>query len=422
MARKESSPFIPLLSIFAILFSIIAVSVAIKKPQIFSPEADTGVELHVRLSKSYIAPGESYIFQAIQRNNAGTPYSGYLDVKSTVCNSSGTNCSTSTGTWKNFDGSSIWVNSGAFTVNVPSNFPSVVIKAQWKPKDSTVWSNEAKLNVGTTWGLKDTTKFWVFFTSKKEFKGVNRVFNQNFTTNIWHSGSQSICGLTGRIMYFQKSNVYGYWEPRMPWYNRSYDRNLSFYLQNWRRPSGWHDNYLTSIGAKVHTRSSTLSDSNVTQTMRFGSGSSSIPSYMLVPRWIQSGYGVGTNQARVGKLSGNQNICNMTVSTHNSIWSIHGDIVTLQTPKYNGPALRIKFYEGSSNYRLSGKDAGEMLREDWWFVENQGLVRIDVKNFGPLNYFGTHKNLKNNCIYDSDCLKNEVIQEPHVTLTRSDFL
>jgi hypothetical protein len=436
MARKKAKHFLPFLSLSVLLFAVIAATFSIKKPQIFSPGADTGVELHVRLSKSYVAPGESYIFQAIQRNNAGTPYSGYLDVKATVCNSSGSSCSTSTGTWKNFDGSNIWVNNGAFTVNVPSNFPPSVIYAKWKPKDSTKWSNGnqyTQLNIGTTWGLKDTQKFWIFWTDRKKYSGRNNIYGQNFDAWISHSTVTTACGLSGRWMYYEKSNSHGYWGPRTPWYNRNYNTNFKWFLPSWRRASGWHDTYLTAYGGIVYSPLTQQFSSDGVQKMKFfWNDTTVIPYYILSPRWVQSGYGAGTSRAVVGKISANEanysttSMCGVQKTSGEGIWSIHMDIRTLTIKRnngmtsYNGPALRIKFYEGVKTYRNTSGD-NEFLREDYWFIENVGLVRIDTKNFGSRNDENKYTSLKKPCIQDPDCLYHEEMQNPHVTMTRSDY-
>ena len=410
-------------------------SVAVRYRQTWLSKGDVSNKLQVRISKSYIVPGESYYFYATNRNtNAG--YSGTLEVDATFCDQYGKNCQTYKGPWKNYDGSVINVSNGFFVVNVPGNTGKSVVKARWRPNANWDWSNEVKTNIGTTYGLKNTKNFWIFWTDEKEYLGSNNVYNKTFKTWIRFSSPTTTCGVTGRWMFHKKDNEYGYWGPKTPWYSvRRYDTDFKWFLPSWKKTAGWHDTYLTAYGGPVYAPlNKNFNDNYIIYSMKFATNDPTLPNYMLSPEWIQSGYGVGTNKARYGKReSTNPNICDIPIPTEESIWSIHGDILNLTikrnngTTSYNGPALRIKFYEGAKTY-MSPNSPNEFLREDYWFIENVGLVKIDVKSFG--NWQGplptptptpSDYNIKKNCKDDSDCFINEVMQAPHVTLTRADY-
>ena len=92
---------------------------------------------------------------------------------------------------------------------------------------------------------------------------------------------------------------------------------------------------------------------------------------------------------------------------------IHADILDVNLPQYQGPVLRYKFLEGGQNFTTDATKWG--LREDWYFVKNMGLIKIEAKYFGPVAGV-------NSCQQDTDCLMNETMASPHIRLTRSDLL
>ena len=156
--------------------------------------------------------------------------------------------------------------------------------------------------------------------------------------------------------------------------------------------------------------------------MKFGSLNSAYPGYEVSPKYFGTGYGYANSSQVHIKRSYNRVInpsyldLNPTANPH--LWAMHIDKRNLVIKNkagavtYNGPAIRIKYYEGSSTY-LSNSGDNELLREDYWFIKGVGLVQVDVKNFGNV---GRDSIKKYNCSEDPDCMQNEVIQYPHARM------
>ena len=115
------------------------------------------------------------------------------------------------------------------------------------------------------------------------------------------------------------------------------------------------------------------------------------------------------------------NFCDFTggetwITDHN--WIVHADILNIRIPadeslpaKYEGPAFRTKFYEAFPGFTTDDTRPG--LREDWYFIKDVGLVRIDQKWFSV-----PHNTL---CTQDPDCLINEMMENPHLRLERAEY-
>jgi hypothetical protein len=162
-----------------------------------------------------------------------------------------------------------------------------------------------------------------------------------------------------------------------------------------------------------------FSDSAKYTQYRYTSNEPTLPGYYLTPEWVGGSWGVGNSKASNTVAPATGNICSMSASNPTTgTWAVHADFLPLSLPKYNGLALRLRYFEGTSDF-MSPSTTGNWLREDWWFIENVGLVRIDTKQFG--NYSG-FSNWILPCSSDPDCLVNDVIQNPNVTMTRADFL
>lgn len=105
--------------------------------------------LHIRLSRSYLVPGESYTLFAVADAKTNTFYQGNLEVQVTSCDVNGANCVSSTGPWRNYDGSTILVNS-AFTVTIPTNTQPGTYTMRFRPLPNPLnleWSNQAQINI-----------------------------------------------------------------------------------------------------------------------------------------------------------------------------------------------------------------------------------------------------------------------------------
>ncbi len=378
--------------------------------------------LNVRVSKSLVSPGDTYTLYVQDKNALTTPYNGLLDYELTFCPAaSPTNCSVSTGKW------GPTVTNGGATVTVPSNISLGVWKTRFKPASSTWdYSNQIQINVGTTYGLEDSTQYWVMPTTSVTYQGTNYTYNTPFSTVIGFLPSANLCGETGQTMYFMKDKPEGYWDPRLPWWEgiRSIDysqKNLHWHLVNWQQKPGWYDEYLTAQGDERYLYNPldpfNYSTNFQTKTNQYRY---QFPNYFLTPKWVGGGWGHGINNALVQNASPTTLFCDITINSTNppGTWAVHADLTTLNYPGYSGPALRYKYYEGQSGFSLDRSLLG--LREDWYFVKNIGLVRIDSKSFGPT--FTNSLVSRQPCLDDPDCLVNEYMTSPHVSLTRSDFL
>lgn len=378
--------------------------------------------LYIRVSRSYVDPGESYILYVLSSKSPFAGYTGLLDVKVTSCPASNpTECTTTTGPWGDY-----YVENGSVLIDLPPDFQPGIFKAKYKPRDSSwEWSNEIQVNVGTTFGLEDTKNYWIMPTNTVLFRGENNISRTNFTTAIGYESAEDICGDTGRTMYFMKDSEEGYWDPKVPWYPRAGTNNLLWHLTPWQKQPGWHDEYLWAKGHEEYqfnpsdpfSLSTNFTDK--TGQVRYGSADSRFPGYVLAPRWIGSGWGLA-NTNLYTRASPDVSFCLIPTEPTgwSGAWTVHGDKTALDLPGYRGPALRLKFYEGEAGFT---SDRGKaVLREDWYFVKNVGLVKIDQKFFGP--YVAGAYASRQPCPDDPDCLVNEFMTNPHVTLTKADYL
>jgi hypothetical protein len=369
--------------------------------------------LYVRTDKSYVQPGESYQLYVIQDKTTITGYTGYLDVKATYCRDVANCQATTIGPWGNY-----YVNNGTITINLASNFTPGIYKAQFKPHNSNWdWSNEIQINVGTTSGLEDAANYWIMSTDSYYFTGKNYVTGTSFTTKIGFMPPTNTCSY--KTMYFLKDKCEGYWNPSFPW-STNCELNLLWHINNWQKQANWYDEYLTAAGDekfKYHPSDpfsieSNFTTDNKTSQYRYGSKDPKIPGYVLSPRWIGSGYGIGNNKEANTPGNSNTPFCDVKTDLNavEEMWGLHIDLVNLSLPQYNGQALRFKFYEGNIGFMQDKTKVG--IREDWYFVKNIGLVKIDVKNFGP------ETDKRKPCLDDPDCFVNEVMASPFVSLTR----
>lgn len=417
--NKPKKPFLISGVILALLLVSTAVAVYfVQKGRFGAQKKAIGASsLYVRTDKSYVQPGESYQLYIIQNKTTITGYTGYLDVKATYC-SDAVNCQATTiGPWGSY-----FVNGGSLVISLPSNFTTGIYKAQFKPRDSSWdWSNEIQINVGTTSGLEDAASYWTMPTNESYyFTGQNYVTGQSFTTKIGFMSPTNTC--TDKTMYFMKDKTDGFWNPFLPGLNNPTDVNFFWQIKNWQRQTGWYDEYLYSIGGELLSYNPqdpfNLANNFITKTKqyRFGSNDLKFPPYILSPRWIGSGYGMANNSEIATPSDPSIPFCSAPLGAANGMWGVHIDKISLNLPRYSGPALRFKFYEGNAGFIQDSTRTKLGLREDWYFVKNVGLVKIDVKNFGPV------ASQRNPCLDDPDCFANEVMASPFVSLTLQDYL
>lgn len=397
--------------------------------------------LSVRIGPSYIAPGGSYAVWVTRDTQRNGMYTGNLEVSYRYCDS---NCSLDTSwksvqsIWMNFDKTPVYINNGYFKATIPTDFPKRATYMKFRPSPNTEgfdWSNEVQQNVGTTYNLANTRDYFIFWSSPKTFHGKNYAFTlanpngdknpKTFTTVIgYYPPVSDICGTgAGHVMYIYKDNPYGYWNPATPWYNDYFSHNPNWsgdpskwnyrwlldvkqYFTDWKKSSGWNDTYLTMPGFKTYNYLTSPNFSTITYSGRTGGVANGFPNYGKLPEYLGPGWAAGMNQAQNTILDGDV-MCDLYTGNGEGIWSIKADFLPLNTKQGVVTALRVRELEGDRNY-LSG---GNFLREDYWLIKGQGIVRIDVKQFGSNPGDG-----RLTCQDDPDCLANDVIQSPHVTL------
>jgi len=375
--------------------------------------------LYVRTDKSYVLPGGFYNLTVLSSRIPFAGYSGLLDVNVTSCDQSG-NCNTTVGPWGNYE-----VKNGSIRIDIPANFAPSRFRARFRPRGSNWdWSNEIQVNVGTTQDLENSQEYWLLTSPPTKFTVNNFVDNKTSQTMIGFMSPVNLCGETVQSMYFMKSDPSGYWDPHVPWYDSirspGYDKlNLMWHLALWQKKSGWDDEYLTALGHEIYQYNSAGPfNLGINFKVKTGQYRNKYPNYILSPKWVGDGWGKG---GRVESYMASPDVPFCNISTAGSgrpgIWSVHVDRVHLDLPKYSGLALRYKFYEGGDNFVVDSSQLG--LREDWYFVKNMGLVKIDVKYFGPND---AKYVVRKPCQEDDDCLMNETMKSPHVRLVRSDLL
>lgn len=380
--------------------------------------------LYVRTNKSYVEPGSFYKLTVLASRVPFSGYTGLLDVSVNSCNQSGS-CSTTTGPWGSYQ-----VQGGSIRLDIPSSYAPSYFRARFKPRNSTWdWSNEIQINIGMTKGLENAQDYWLISSASTEFVGTNFADNQDFKTAIGYKPPTSLCSETVQTMYFMKDNQSGYWDPHVPWYDSIRGgpdyatKNLLWHLVPWQKKASWKalgydDEYLTSIGHGRYTYnpsdpfnlSTNFSSSRLNVQHRY-----QFPNYLLSPKWVGAGWGIGVDSRSSGPRLPSESFCDLPINdtAPTGTWSVHADIINLDLPKYSGPALRYKFYEGPQGFVTDSTKLG--LREDWYFVKGKGLVKIEAKYFGPSS--GVKP-----CQEDPDCLLNEVLSSPHIRLIRSDLL
>ena len=379
--------------------------------------------LYIRTDKSYVEAGSFYHLSVFSSLVPFVGYTGLLDVNVTSCTQSGA-CNTTTGAWGSYQ-----VQGGSIRLDIATDYAPSYFRARFKPRGSSWdWSNEIQINVGMTQSLENAQEYWLLPSTPVEYTGTNFPDNKDFKTVIGFKPPISLCSETVSTMYFMKNNPSGYWDPHVQWYDPirapGYDKqNLLWHLVPWQKKASWKalgydDEYLTSIG---HERYSYNPADPFNLAINFNSSQMNVqdsyqfPNYVLSPKWVGAGWGIGVDSRSSGPRPPSESFCNLPINTTGEpgTWSVHTNITTLNLPNYQGPALQYKFYEGGHGFVTDGSKWG--LREDWYFVKNMGLIKIEAK------YFKSTSGLQS-CQEDHDCLLNEIMMTPHIRLVRSDLL
>ncbi len=380
------------------------------------PKAVQASALYVRSNRSYVQPGESYSLIVSSDKSNGTPYTGYLDVKATACPAANpADCNTRNGPWGNY-----YVNNGLVVLPLPSNFAPGIFTMRLKPRNlNWDWSNEIKISVGTTLGLEDATAYWITPSTPVTYRGKNYLNNQDFISVIGSLPQGDTCGDPGKTWYFTKNKEEAYLNPKIPGSTWRTDANYLLYVIPWQKKPGWLDEYLWVKGYSEYTanfQSLAYGDNfkNEVGLAKFDSPNPSYPPYTYTPHWVGNGWGIVYNQEYTKTTPvNNQPFCTLAKNTtRTGLWAVHADVVNIQLPKYTGPALRYKYYEGDPNFL---KDpAAAILREDWYFVKNVGLAVVEQK------YFGTSHGWPS-CLSDPDCMVNEQMANPNIREVRQEY-
>lgn len=211
-----------------------------------------------------------------------------MDVLVTACPADNpTNCNTTSGPFGNY-----YVNNGFITFPLPSDFNPGIFTMKLKPRDSNwQWSNEVKVSVGTTYGLEDSTAYWIMPSTPVTYKGTNYFYNKDFTTVIGYLPQSDMCGDPGKTWYFLKDSPEAYLNPKVPGASWTTNANYLLHVIPWKQKPGWSDEYLYVKGFEEYlTNFQSLSyDENFQQKTwdeRFDSADPTKPGYAYTPRWI----------------------------------------------------------------------------------------------------------------------------------------
>lgn len=428
--------------------------------------AQTQNQLYVMISKSLLEPdkynGDSYIVYVYEDKKTFKPYNGLLEVASESCYLDSSGRATDCGhIWGTTSSPKFWPDSfsvnrvinGKIEVKIPKDFRASVIKARFRPrsKNNWAWSNTIQSNIGTKEGLIDMARYWNLPTTPTGdstgypaiFRGENRTFNPPvaFRSYFGFAPEVEVCGVKARPLFITKERTEAYWAPELSYYKKDnlvrYSRDEYWMVMGWDRREGWHDEYLWARGDTGYNFTNlNIFDTNnhpftgiaaeVSRQAHGGykSWNPAYPPYILGARYVGEGWGIENEHSYTDKVSSS---CDPVAKEGGKVrWVIEARSIDMKLPSgRTEKTVRIAFHEGSPNfatYDLNNKTATDngMLREDWYFKENLGLVRINVVNFGYNKYYNWL--FPNFCPLGDDCFKNDEIQNPDVTLTRYSLL
>jgi hypothetical protein len=422
--------------ILVVVLGVVVGVELVQQRQEIREKAATATELYVRVSKSYILPGDSYTLYVFVSKMPLVGYTGQLDVTTNYCDGNGNNCNNYIGIWKGYDGNPVQVNNGVAKVNIPlSASPLVNKSARFRPSPNPNgfgWSNEISQSLDTTNNLINYKDYFIMPSQETLFAGTNNAYSPpvDFKTVIgfYDTPLATHPCAPGKVMYFIKDSPEAYWDPKTPWIDSQrkagYERmNLLWYLVNldMSRESGWYDGYIHAYGDERYwynpTEPLTLANNfepNMSKDTqyRYGSRDPLYPPYMLGPNYIGKGYGVSNSQASYTHKDSATDFCELPINgMDNRLWSIHIDKTSIEG---YSDVLRLRKYEGPNSFTIDSAQEG--LREDWYFAKGVGLVRIEQRYFCP-DSWGDYPDCKP-CPDDEDCILNEYMQDPHIELNR----
>lgn len=352
-------------------------------------------QLDIRVSRSLVQPGESYYLYALKPSGVAdmVPYVGPLEVQVTVCPAATpTQCAAPVvAAWYSTDAN------GKYKANLPTTQALGIYYAKFRPNSNWQWSNLAQVNVGTTYGLTEVPQYWNLQTANN-YSGKNTANNTPFQNQIGYT-PETICpGQQVTTMYFTKDKPQGYWNPEYPGSGWTSTDNLKWHLVPWHKEAAWQDEFLTSPGYHAYQYNSSGAPNSLqlgnnftqqTHVVKYGTQDPEFPGYILAARWVGPGWGIrDTIQSYAVAIGSDVSYCNLQINFSNpsfsTPWTVLADMTTIHTPTYDGPVLHFKYGEGS-------------LKEDWYFKQGTGLIKIQQKTFdfidGP-------------CVNDYDCKQN----------------
>lgn len=258
------------------------------------------------------------------------------------------------------------------------------------------------------------------------------------TTRLQIEADRLMCGLTIRPLRFTKDNPTAYWNPTIP--NTNFNAGGTLDLRwmvvspNSLNQKGF-DKYFWAFRDKRYPRISTYPLRDI-DTASYGPGyiygnmTARVPGYNLGPKYIR--YSSYLDFAEGDSL----NVPDRQNDEYNcepigekdkarafpSSWKIRIEkdvkihINNLHF-KYFGPALRIDYFEGGTPLE---QNIDGFLRESWFFIENVGLAKIQVKhfnNYGAINLYSQgSEQFAPNCIDDVDCWSDYMLY-PNIEIT-----
>lgn len=364
--------------------------------------------LDIRVSRSLVQPGESYYLYALKPSGVAdmVPYAGPLEVQLTFCPAATpTQCGAPiVAPWNSTDAN------GKYKANLPASQNVGIYYVKFRPNSQWQWSNLAQVNVGTTYGLTEVPQYWDLQTANN-YSGKNTANNTSFQNQIGYT-PETICpGQSVTSMYFTKDKPQGYWNPEYPGGGWTSTDNLKWHLVPWHKEAGWQDEFLTSPGYHAYQYNSSGDPGSLqlgnnftqqTHVVKYGTQDPEFPGYILAARWVGPGWGIrDIIQSYAVVVDPNASYCNMQIDFANpsfkTPWTVLADMTTLHTPNYDGPVLHFKYGEGS-------------LKEDWYFKQGTGLIKIQQK---PFNF------LDGPCDTDYDCKQNTFPTKAPVTTVQT---
>lgn len=257
-----------------------------------------------------------------------------------------------------------------------------------------------------------------------EYDGTNLTYSpdRNFRTRFEVEEPSKICGNKLSPVRILKTDDWGYWGPVHS--GGSADGYHGKFARRWKttyfQPGGGDDNsWNAGFAGAIYANSRQLLSApnqlkDVGPRPQFGNSTyfTSIaqhkyfPPYFISPRYLPGSLNYSfARQDEIYSFSGNQNVdvCQIYNSdedynTRGHGWDISYDWENVSTPAYSGQALRIKFLEYSVN--TTNPNDLFLLREDWFFAKNIGLVLLRQKELRCPDCNPARNVTRSNCAFN----------------------